>query len=134
MKKINKGEALYHCVFSLSDLQEDRIDITPAEEYLQCACIKMDKGKSFQPHVHIKCERHTDLTQEAWVVFAGSVKVDYYDEDCNFMDSVTLKAGDCTISFRGGHKYECVEDGTLVYEFKSGPYFGRTADKVTFDD
>ena len=45
-----------------------------------------------------------------------------------------VSAGGCTISFWGGHKYECLEDGTVVYEFKTGPYFGKDADKVVFSE
>jgi len=58
----------------------------------------------------------------------------FYDEDKNQMDEPAIvSAGGCTISFWGGHKYECLEDGTVVYEFKTGPYFGKDADKVVFD-
>ena len=110
-------------------------DATDAGEYLQCAVINMDNGKQFDPHVHIPCERTTDTTQEAWVVLKGKIKITYYDENKNPMDEpAVISAGGCTISFWGGHKYECLEDGTVVYEFKTGPYFGKDADKVVFHD
>jgi len=129
----NKGEVL-HCIYRLDDLEGDRFDFTSEDKYLQGALMKMNNGKSFRNHKHIKCERHTDMTQETWVVIRGSVQVDYYDEDSKFMGTEILNDGDCTITFAGGHKYSCIKDDTLVYEFKNGPYYGRDADKVFIDD
>ena len=40
-----------------------------------------------------------------------------------------LKDGDCSITLYGGHTYEALEEGTLVYEFKTGPYEGQELDK-----
>ena len=134
MEKIYKGNKLYHCYFNASEYPSGRVDATEAEQYLQCAIINMDDGKKFDPHVHIPCERHTDTTQESWVVLKGKIKITYYDEDKIPMGETVLTEGGCTISFWGGHKYECIEDGTVVYEFKSGPYFGKDADKVVFND
>ena len=127
--KNNNGEVL-HCVYRLDDCQGDRFDFTSEDKYLQGAVIRMNEGKSFRNHKHIKCERHIDMTQETWVVFRGKVQVDYYDEDEKHMGTEIVNAGDCTITFGGGHKFSCLSDDTLVYEFKNGPYFGRDADKV----
>jgi len=129
----DNGEAL-HCIYRLKDLDGARFDFTSEDKYLQGALMKMDAGKSFRNHKHIKCERHTDMTQETWVIIRGSVQVDYYNEDAKFMGTEILTDGDCTITFAGGHKYSCIKDDTIVYEFKNGPYFGPDADKVLIDD
>jgi cupin fold WbuC family metalloprotein len=135
MHRIFKDGKLYHCYFNAADYTAGRMDATDPEEYLQCAIINMDKGKKFDPHVHIPCERITDTTQEAWVVLKGKIQVTYYDEDCQVMhEDAVISAGGCTMSFWGGHKYQCLEDETVVYEFKSGPYFGKEADKRVFND
>ena len=34
------------------------------------------------------------------------------------------------MTFEGGHNYEILEENTLVYEFKTGPYEGIDKDKV----
>jgi hypothetical protein len=34
------------------------------------------------------------------------------------------------MTFRGGHNYEIQENGTIVYEYKTGPYKGIEADKT----
>jgi hypothetical protein len=33
-----------------------------------------------------------------------------------------LSQGDAVITLRGGHNYLSLEDGTIAYEVKSGPY------------
>jgi len=134
MNKYMKNNKVYHCNFSVDEFTSPRTDVTSEKEYLQCAVMNMSNGKAFDPHVHIPCHRETDTTQEAWVVIKGSIKITYYDEDCIAMGNTIIDAGGCTISFLGGHKYECIEDDTVVLEFKTGPYFGRDADKRIFHD
>jgi hypothetical protein len=34
------------------------------------------------------------------------------------------------MTFRGGHNYLILEDDTIVYEYKTGPYLGQELDKV----
>ena len=63
------------------------------------------------------------------MVIQGSVKVDYYDLDDSLLESVILNEGDCTITLRGGHNYTSLDENTLVYEFKTGPYLGLDFDK-----
>ena len=41
-----------------------------------------------------------------------------------------LMPGDCSMTFRGGHNYLILEDDTIVYEYKTGPYLGQEFDKV----
>ena len=40
-----------------------------------------------------------------------------------------LLPGECTITYRGGHNYVSLEENTLVYEMKTGPYEGIDKDK-----
>ena len=58
------------------------------------------------------------------------MKVILYDLDDNILATPILNEGDCSITFRGGHNYECMEDDTIVYEYKTGPYQGVKKDKV----
>lgn len=41
-----------------------------------------------------------------------------------------LKPGDCSITLYGGHNYVSLEEHTLVYEYKTGPYLGQEKDKA----
>jgi hypothetical protein len=40
-----------------------------------------------------------------------------------------LHVGDASFTLEGGHNYEILEDNTLVYEYKTGPYEGQEMDK-----
>ena len=46
------------------------------------------------------------------------------------IETPILEVGDCSMTFRGGHTYEILEDDTVVYEYKTGPYKGIENDKV----
>lgn len=98
-----------------------RSDLVDPEERLQVAILQFEKGKLFQPHIHLKRERPILVTQEAWVVLKGSVKVRYFDLDKNHIADVVLSAGDISMTFRGGHGYEMLEDSEVV-EFKLGQF------------
>ena len=117
-------------IYRLDDVVKFRENITPAEQYLQVASIKMDNGHTFRPHKHIEQIRTTDIAQESWVVIRGKVKVILYDLDDTILATPVLNEGDCSITFRGGHNYKCMEDSTIVYEFKTGPYQGVEKDKA----
>ena len=116
-------------ILSIAD-PKNRLDATPEGEFLQVSCFELAVGKTFRPHKHIPLERHSDITQEAWIVIQGSVKAVYYDVDDTVIDEQILKAGDCTITFRGGHNCQSLDEGTLIYEVKLGPYLGQEKDRV----
>ena len=108
-----------------------REDFSSPIEYLQGAIIEIPPNHSFRAHVHLERERAFKnlRAQESWVVIAGQVEVDYYSEAGKFIRTVSLGAGDISISFRGGHGYRTLSSDALVYEFKSGPYEGQEVDK-----
>lgn len=128
--KINNE--LLHIVFRKEDFELARRDIIDIDQYLQCAALKMDAGKTFRPHKHIVQERtYTDyIPQESWVVISGGVQCFFYDTDDSLIWSEMLLAGDASFTLKGGHTYKIIEDKTLVYEFKTGPYLGQYTDKT----
>ena len=68
------------------------------------------------------------------MVVKGKVKVIMYDLDDTIIDEIILEAGDCSMTFAGGHNYLIQEDNTIVYEYKTGPYKGTKNDKVFLDE
>ena len=44
-----------------------------------------------------------------------------------------LKPGDASFTLEGAHTYTILEDDTLVYEYKTGPYEGQAMDKTFID-
>lgn len=136
MEKIySKSEenTLLHIIYRLEEV-DGRTNIVPDEEYLQLASMKMQKGQTFKPHKHIIHEKIANIAQESWLVIKGSVKCILYDIDDTIISEQVLHPGDCSITFRGGHNYLILEDDTIVYEYKTGPYLGQELDKTFIDD
>ena len=121
---------LLHLTASINSMLANRIDIAPENEFLQLAILKMEKGKTFKPHKHILHQKITNIAQESWFVYKGSVKCIFYDLDDSIIDEVILKEGDLSMTFRGGHNYEILEKDSLILEYKTGPYLGMELDKT----
>lgn len=119
---------LLHIVYRLDEIN-GRTNISPNEEFLQLASIKMQKGQTFKAHKHIILEKVTNIAQESWLVIKGRVKCIFYDLDDTIIAEPILLPGDCSMTFRGGHNYLILEDDTIVYEYKTGPYLGQVMDK-----
>ena len=123
---------LLHIINRIHEFQ-GRKEVIPEDNFLQCATLRMEKGKTFPPHKHIIKDRHypEQIAQESWVVIKGSVKCTFYDLDDTIISNDTiLKAGDASFTLYGGHTYEILEEDTLVYEYKTGPYEGQELDKT----
>ena len=124
---------LLHIVNRLDEI-DGRTDIAPENEFIQLATLKMEKGKTFRPHKHIWKPGEVEcIAQESWVVIKGSVKVIMYDLDDTIIETPILYPGDCSMTFQGGHTYEILEEDTIVYEYKTGPYEGQDLDKEFID-
>ena len=122
---------LLHVVVRKEDLKPGRKDIIPEEHFIQCSHLNMEKGKTFRPHKHIFKNRTRDvIAQESWLVIQGKVKCIFYDLDDTILVEPILNPGDASFTLEGGHNYEILEDNTLVYEYKTGPYEGQALDKT----
>jgi len=126
-----KPNLLLHIVNRLEDIQ-GRNDIVPEHNFIQCATLKLQKNKTFKPHKHIfKSRSYNDkIAQESWVVISGRVKCIFYDIDDSIIATPELYPGDASFTLQGGHTYEILEENTIVYEYKTGPYEGQENDKV----
>jgi len=118
----------------LNKVEDGRKDIAPENEFLQVSAMKMSEGRTFRPHKHIRMDRETTITQESWVIINGSVKAILYDLDDTIIAEEILNTGDISITFRGGHNYQILENDTLVYEYKTGPYMGQKLDKTFIEN
>ena len=129
------SDKLLHIIQRFYEI-EGRTDVVPASEFLQLATLRMEKGKTFRPHQHIwkPAPREQVIAQESWVIFKGSVKCHLYDTDGELLKEVVIRQGDCSMTFEGGHTYTILEDDTVVYEYKTGPYEGQVNDKVFLDE
>lgn len=122
---------LLHMVVKKEDLLPGRVDIVSEEHFIQCSHLNMEMGKTFKPHKHIWKERTRNvIAQESWIVIQGKVKCTFYDLDDSIIAEPILEPGDASFTLEGGHNYLILEDDTLVYEYKTGPYEGQKLDKT----
>lgn len=110
-----------------------RVDITDRAAILQVAAIPFEDRIQVPPHIHKPISRETLGTDEAWVVMSGSILVNIYDLDENLIGSWTLDSGSLALTMKGGHSLTSLQSGTLVYEFKNGPYWGPNVDKIQIE-
>jgi cupin fold WbuC family metalloprotein len=128
-------QKLLHVVVRKEDLTPGRVEVVPEDNFIQCALLNMEKGKTFKPHRHIFKERTRNvIAQESWIVVQGSVKCTFYDLDNSVLVEPILNPGDASFTLEGGHTYTILEDNTLVYEYKTGPYEGQALDKIFLND
>src|SRR6185295_5579400 len=123
---------LLHIIYRRKDFSHGRVDVVPADQFIQMAALSLPARKTFKPHKHILKDPfpYSVRAQESWVVITGMVKAILYDLDDHPIAFPLLFPGDCSITLIGGHNYEIMADNTLVYEFKTGPYRGQEKDKV----
>ena len=121
---------LLHIIYNLNEV-EDRVDLIPEDNFLQCSVVRKNTGKKFQTHKHIykPIEFTEQIAQESWLVFKGKIKVWHYDIDDTLIHTKILGQGDMNITLFGGHTFEILEDDTIICEQKNGPYFGQVLDK-----
>lgn len=126
---------LLHIIVRKTDLKSGRQDVIDPDQFIQCSILGMDSGKTFKPHKHIWKERIRNvIAQESWIVIQGRVKCIFYDLDDTILAERVISQGDASFTLQGGHNYEVLDDNTLVYEYKTGPYEGQTLDKVFIDE
>ena len=104
---------------------------TPDDFSQQLAYMNREKGYVISPHVHNPVKREVSYTQEVLFIKSGKVRVDYYDNNKNYLESKILNKGDVVLLAYGGHGFEMLEDSEII-EVKQGPYVGEM-DKVRFD-
>ncbi len=103
---------------------------TPNELSQQLAFMSHPSGKVIQPHVHNPVPREVQYTQEVLLIKKGKLRVDFYNESCEYLESQVLQAGDVILLVKGGHGFEVLEDVEMI-EVKQGPYVGEK-DKTRF--
>ena len=125
-------EKVLHIIHRIEQAKDvSRNDLIDSNNFIQCSFLKLKKGSTFKPHRHIfkKREYKNQIAQESWVVIKGSVKCIFYDLDDSIIAEKTLRQGDASFTLLGGHNYISLEDDTIVYEYKTGPYEGQKHDK-----
>lgn len=104
---------------------------TPNDYSQQLAYMGHKKGHKIQPHIHNAVHRNVRFTQEVLVIKFGKLKVNFYNDNQEYIESYILRAGDIILLASGGHGFEVLEDIEMV-EIKQGPYAADN-DKTRFE-
>jgi len=134
IKSIKDPQIKIATVNRLKNITNIRNDICDDEDLLQVSTKKLKSLTSVKAHKHILNHRTTHQTHEVWITIQGSIEAGLYDIDDNFISKIKLMPGDCIIFFNGGHSLKVLEDNTIFYEIKNGPYFGIEKDKILLND
>ncbi|MEZ3471796.1 MAG: hypothetical protein K1W27_02970 [Lachnospiraceae bacterium] len=105
--------------------------ITPDMYSQQVAYMHHPSGKTIDAHIHNLVHRNVVLTQEVLFIKKGILRVDFYDEYQDYLESRNLYAGDFILLVSGGHGFEIIEEVEMI-EVKQGPYAGEQ-DKNRFE-
>lgn len=110
-------------IISNSYAKEGISFFTPDDFSQQLAYMKHPKGKIIQPHVHNPVKREVHYTKEILFIKKGKLRVDFYDDCKNYLESRILSEGDVILLSTGGHGFVALED-LEMFEVKQGPYAG----------
>src|SRR6185369_14225541 len=97
---------------------------TPDDFSQQLGYMNRPRGYVIPPHVHNPVERSVHYTKEVLFIRSGKVRVDFYDDAQNYLESRVLGPGDVILLAYGGQACEMIE-------VKQGPYAGES-DKTRF--
>lgn len=114
-----------------NDYECEGVDfITPGDYSQQLAYMHHPAGKTIDAHVHNLVHRNVVMTQEVLFIKKGVLRVDFYDEYEDYLESRDLYEGDIILLVSGGHGFQVLEEVEMI-EVKQGPYAGD-ADKTRF--
>lgn len=105
--------------------------ITPGEFSQQLAYMHHPAGKVIDAHIHNVVHRNVVYTQEVLFIKKGKLRVDFYDDYKDYLESCILEAGDTILLTSGGHGFKILEEAEMI-EVKQGPYAGEE-DKIRFE-
>jgi len=127
-----KYEHLELAIIIRADFQKQGIEFfTNDNDSQQLGYMNRPEGYIIPPHRHNIVPREVHLTQEVLYIKSGKVRVDFYDNAQNYIQSTIVNAGDVILLSDGGHGFKMLEASEII-EVKQGPYCGER-DKVRFE-
>ena len=130
IEKIESKEGILAIILR-SNFKEEGIHFFTSDNFSQqLGYMNREEGYVIQPHVHNPVPREVHFTKEVLYIKSGRVRVDFYDDDQNYLESRILYKGDVILLAIGGHGFEMLEESEII-EVKQGPYVGEE-DKTRF--
>lgn len=132
VEEIRSGEHLLAILLRARYRGPEGIEFfTPPEFSQQLAYMRRPAGHVISPHVHNSVSREIEYTKETLIIRSGRVRIDFFSDDRDYLESMILEAGDIVLLAYGGHGFEMLEPSEIV-EIKQGPYAGDS-DKTRFE-
>jgi hypothetical protein len=130
-EEIKDGQRLL-AIIVRSDFQKDGIHFfTPDDFPQQLSYMKHPTGKIITPHVHNQVKREIFSTQEILLIKSGLLRVDFFNDQRDYLFSRILGKGDLVFLAAGGHGFKVLEELEMV-GIKQGPY-AKEEDKSRFE-
>jgi hypothetical protein len=130
IERILHGDKELALIIRSSFRKEGLEFLTPGTYSQQVGYMNRPTGYIIPPHVHNPVAREVHYTKEVLLVKSGRLRVDFYSEEQEYLESTVLEEGDVILLAYGGHGFEMLEP-TEIIEVKQGPYCGD-ADKTRF--
>lgn len=131
LEQINHNDQILAIIIKATYHKDGISFFTPDSFSQQLGYMNRPEGYLIPPHVHNVVERKVELTQEVLYVKSGKVRVDFYDDDKEYIKSRILTTGDVILLAHGGHGFKMLEQSEMI-EVKQGPFCGEM-DKIRFD-
>ena len=134
VQKITFQKQLLALVICQEKLKRGICFYTENESALQVGKHARSKGEVIKAHRHVPVRVAKDEhLQEVLYVEKGKMKVNFYTDDGDLVDSKILKKGDMVLLISGGHRFEFLEPTSLI-EVKQGPYNPASREELHIKD
>jgi hypothetical protein len=131
IKRIEYKEQVI-AIIIFASFEKQGIEFFTTDDYSQqLGYMNRPEGYVIPPHRHNLVPREVMQTQEVLFIKSGKLRVDFYDEEQNYIESSLLSKGDVILLAKGGHGFKMLEQCEII-EVKQGPYCGEM-DKVRFE-
>lgn len=114
---------LYAIVMRAGFRPESTTFITDDTASMQVGVLKWPESHVVKPHVHAAATRTIHDTTEILVVRAGTIEVQFYQDDGTPVASTCIYPHDTLVLCTGGHSFRASSAAEIVI-VKQGPYMG----------
>jgi len=127
---LHKGEEL--ALIIRRSFHKDGVEFfTPGSYSQQVGYMNRPDGYVIPPHVHNSVDRVVQYTKEVLFIKSGRLRVDFYSDQQEYIESSILETGDVILLSTGGHGFVMLEPTEMI-EVKQGPFAGDR-DKTRFE-
>ena len=116
-------------VGTLDDATTSRQDLCDVQDPIQFSIRTLTAGLFVSPHKHLPIQLNTNKRMEVWILLTGVVQYEIYDLNDELIVQAKLIAPGFALFFGGGHSLRVLEQESIFFEIKTGPYKGVENDK-----